>query len=99
MKKWNPLLILLLSFIFYLIALYIVAIAVDSQHTGGEQYFLTILAKGIELSPIIGMILFGIVCLIYKEWTIRNKWLSIVLLALLLVVSTFLLFFNHSVSL
>lgn len=96
MKKWNPLLILLLSFIFYFIALYIVASAVDSQHAGGEQYFLTIFAKGIELSPIIGMFLFGIVCLIYKEWTIRNKWLSIFLLTLLLVVSTFLLFFNHS---
>jgi Predicted signaling protein consisting of a modified GGDEF domain and a DHH domain len=96
MKKWNPLLVLLLLFIFYWITLYIVASVVDSQHTGGEQYFLTIFAKGIELSPIIGIILFGIICLIYKEWTIRNKWLSIILLTLLLVASTFLLFFNHS---
>jgi len=73
-----------------------VASVIDSQHAGGEQYFLTIFAKGIELSPIIGIILFGIICLIYKEWTIRNKWLSIILLIFLLAASTFLLFFNHS---
>ena len=54
MKKWNPLLILFLLFIFYWIILFIVAITVDSQHAGGEQYFLTIFAKGIDLSPIIG---------------------------------------------
>ena len=96
MKKWNPLLILFLSFILYWITLYIVASAVDSQHAGGEQYFLTIFAKGIDLFPIIGMILFGIICLIYKEWTIRNKWLSIILIILLSVVFTYLWFFNHS---
>jgi Predicted signaling protein consisting of a modified GGDEF domain and a DHH domain len=96
MKKWNPLLVLFLSFILYLIVLCILASAIDSQHPGGEQYFLTVFAKGIDLSPIIGIILFGIICLIYKEWTIRNKWLSIILLILLLVASTFLLFFNHS---
>jgi len=96
MKKWNPLLVLFLSFILYWIALYIGASAIDSQHAGGEQYFLTICAKGIEFSPIIGLILFGIICFIYKEWTIRNKWLSIILIIFLLVASTFLLFFNHS---
>lgn len=96
MKKWNPLLVMFLSFILYWIVLYIVASAVDSQHSGGEQYFLTIFVKGIEWSPIIGMILFGIICLIYKEWTIKNKWLSMFILILLLVASTFLLFFNHS---
>ena len=96
MKKWNPLLVMFLSFILYWIVLYIVASAVDSQHSGGEQYFLTIFAKGIDLSPIIGIILFGIICLIYKEWTIRNKWLSIILLILMLAASMFLLFFNHS---
>ena len=96
MKKWNPLLLLFLSFILYWIVLYIVASAVDSQHAGGEQYFLTIFAKGIELSPIIGMILFGIICLIYKEWTIRNKWLSIILITFFFVAYTFLLFYNHS---
>ena len=96
MKKWNPLLVLFLSFILYLIVLCILASAIDSQHPGGEQYFLTVFAKGIDLSPIIGIILFGIICLVYKEWTIRNKWLSIILLILLLVASTFLLFFNHS---
>ena len=83
MKKWNPLLVLFLSFILYLIVLCILASAIDSQHPGGEQYFLTVFAKGIDLSPIIGIILFGIICLIYKEWTIRNKWLSIILLILM----------------
>jgi hypothetical protein len=96
MKKWNPLLVLFLSFSLYWIILYIVASAVDSQHAGGEQYFLTIFAKGIDLSPVIGIILFGIICLIYKEWAIRNRWLSIILLILLLVASMYLLFFNHS---
>jgi len=96
MKKWNPLLVLFLSFILYWIVLCTVASVIDSQHAGGEQYFLTVFAKGIELSPIIGIILFGIICLIYKEWTIRNKWLSIILLIFLLAASTFLLFFNHS---
>lgn len=48
MKKWNPLLILFLLFIFYWVILFIVAITVDSQHAGGEQYFLTIFAKGID---------------------------------------------------
>jgi len=96
MKKWNPLLVLFLSFILYLIVLCTAASAIDSQHVGGEQYFLTIFAKGIDLSPIIGIILFGIICLIYKEWTIRNKWLSIILLILMLAASMFLLFFNHS---
>ena len=67
MKKWNPLLILFLLFIFYWIILFIVAITVDSQHAGGEQYFLTIFAKGIDLSPIIGTILLGVICLIYKK--------------------------------
>jgi hypothetical protein len=95
MIKWNPLLVLFLSFILYWIVLYIVAISVDSQHAGGEQYFSTIIAKGIDLSPVIEMILFGILCLIFKEWTIRNKWLSIMILILLLVASIFLLFFNH----
>ena len=64
MKKWNPLLILFLLFIFYWIILFIVAITVDSQHAGGEQYFLTIFAKGFDLSPIIGTILLGVICLI-----------------------------------
>ncbi len=96
MKKWNPLLVLFLSFILYLIVLCTAASAIDSQHPGGEQYFLTVFAKGIDLSPIIGIILFGIICLVYKEWTIRNKWLSIILLILLLAASMFLLFFNHS---
>lgn len=96
MKKWNPLLILFLSFILYWIVLCIVASAIDSQHAGGEQYFLTIFAKGIELTPIIGIILFGFICLLYKEWAVKNKWLSIFLLILLLVASTFLLLFNHS---
>lgn len=96
MKKWNPLLVLFLSFILYLIVLCTAASAIDSQHPGGEQYFLTIFAKGIDWSPIIGIILFGIICLVYKEWTIRNKWLSIILLILLLAASMFLLFFNHS---
>ena len=96
MKKWNPLLILFLLFIFYWVILFIVAITVDSQHAGGEQYFLTIFAKGIDLSPIIGTILLGVICLIYKEWTIRHKLLSIILLIFLLLASTFLLFFDHS---
>ena len=96
MKKWNPLLILFLLFIFYWIILFIVAITVDSQHAGGEQYFLTIFAKGIDLSPIIGTILLGAICLIYKKWTIRHKLLSTILLIFLLVASTFLLFFDHS---
>ena len=39
---------------FYWTILFIVAITVDSQYAGGEQYFLTIFAKGIDLSPIIG---------------------------------------------
>ncbi len=96
MKKWNPLLILFLLFIFYWIILFIVAITVDSQHAGGEQYFLTIFAKGIDLSPIIGTILLGVICLIYKKWTISHKLLSTILLIFLLVASTFLLFFDHS---
>ena len=81
---------------FYWIILFIVAITVDSQHAGGEQYFLTIFAKGIDLSPIIGTILLGVICLIYKKWTIRHKLLSTILLIFLLVASTFLLFFDHS---
>ena len=96
MKKWNPLLILFLLFIFYWVILFIVAITVDSQHAGGEQYFLTIFAKGIDLSPIIGTILLGVICLIYKEWTIRNKWASIILFILLIVAFIYLSFFNHS---
>lgn len=64
MKKWNPLLVLFLSFILYLIVLCTAASAIDSQHPGGEQYFLTVFAKGIDLSPIIGIILFGIICLV-----------------------------------
>ena len=95
MKKWNPLLILFLLFIFYWVILFIVAITVDSQHAGGEQYFLTIFSKGIDLSPIIGTILLGVICLIYKEWAIRHKLLSIILLIFLLVAFTFLLFFDH----
>jgi len=73
MKKWTPLLVLFLSFILYLIVLCTVASVIGSQHAGGEQYFLTIITKGLDLSPIIGIILFGFICLIYKEWTIRNK--------------------------
>ena len=96
MKKWNPLLLLFLSFILYWIILYYVASIVDSQHTGGEQYFVTIFAKGIDLFPIIELILFVIICLIYKEWTIRNKWLSIILLILMSIAYMYMLFFNHS---
>ena len=96
MKDWNPLLVMFISFFIYWILLFIVAIAVDSQHAGGDQYFLTIIVKGIDLSPIIGMFLFGILCLINKEWAIRNKWLSIILLIFFLVASAFMLFFNHS---
>jgi len=96
MRKRNPLLIMFLLFILYWIVLFIIAITVDSQHAGGEQYFLTIISKGIDLSPIIGMILFVIICLIYKEWTIRNKWLSIILFILLFFEFLYMLFINHS---
>lgn len=96
MKKYNPLLLLFLSSILYWIILYFIASIVDSQHTGGEQYFLTIFAKGIDLFPIIELILFVIICLIYKEWAIRNKWLSIILVILMLMAYMYLLAFNHS---
>ena len=96
MKKWNPLLVLFLSFILYWVILYVLATVIDSQYAGEEQYFLSIFAKGIDLFPIIGMILFGIICLIYKEWTIRNKWASIILFILLIVAFIYLSFFNHS---
>lgn len=95
MKRWNPLLVFLISSILYWIGLYIVAITIDSQHSGGEQYFLTIFVKGIDLFPIVGMILFVIICLIYRTWAIRNKLLSIILLTHLLVASIFMLYYNH----
>lgn len=96
MKKCNPLRILLISFFLYWIILYIVASAVDSQHAGGEQYLLIIFAKGIDMFPIIGIILLGIICLIYKEWAVKNKWLLIILLLILSIAFLYILFFNHS---
>ncbi|MEG2181108.1 MAG: hypothetical protein RRZ66_11165 [Bacteroidales bacterium] len=96
MKRINPLLVLFLLLVLYWVVLYIIAIVIDTQHVGGEQYFLTILVKGIDLFPLIGVILFSSICLFSKEWAIRNKWLVVAILFFLFSLSIYMLFFNHS---
>lgn len=96
MKKINPWLLLFIFFIIYFICLFIVAGLIDSRHPGGEQYFLTIFAKGIDLFPIIIILLLGIICFVNKEWSMRNKWSLISLFILLTLSLFFVLFFNHT---
>lgn len=98
MKRINPLLALFLLLVLYWVVLYTIAIVIDTQHAGGEQYFLTILVKGIDLFPLIGIVLFSIICLFSRKWTIRNKWLVVAILFFLFSLSVYMLFFNHSQS-
>ena len=95
MKKYNPLMILLISIFLYWIILFIVAYIVDYHHSGGEQYFLTIIAKGIQIFPITGIVLSGFIGLIYKEWAIKNRIFLVSLILFLLFGYVFILSFNH----
>ncbi len=98
MKKINSWLLLLIFFILYFICLFIVAGLIDSRHPGGEQYFLTIFAKGINLFPIIMILLLAIICFINKEWSMRNKWSLIFIFILLTLFLFFVLFLNHATA-
>lgn len=97
MKNWNPLLVVFLSFILYCILLVIIAISIDSQHSGGEQYFVTIIAKGIDLFPIFGIIITGIVGFAYRKSKYYRVIFAILLIALILF-EIYILFYNHRLN-
>ncbi len=98
MKKINPWLLLLIFFILYFICLFIAAGLIDSRYPGGEQYFFTILSNGIDLFPIIIILLLTIICFVNKEWSMRNKWSLISIFILLTLFLFFVLFLNHATA-
>ncbi len=91
-NPWQKLFIL---YILYWIILFIIASVIDSQFAGGDQYFLIILAKGIDLFPLASIAFIGILSIIHREWAIRNKWLLIVQILFWIIASIFTLYFNH----
>ncbi len=95
MKNWNPLLVVFLSFILYCVLLVIIAININSQHSDGEQYFVTIIAKGIDLFPVFGIIITGIVGFAYRKRPKYYRVIFAILLIALILFELFILFFNH----
>jgi hypothetical protein len=50
-------LILVASFFIYWICVYFIASVMDSYNPGIEQYFLRVISEGIDLSPLVGLVL------------------------------------------
>jgi len=98
MKNWNPLLVVFLSFILYCILLVIIAICIDSQRFGGEQYFVTIIAKGIDLFPIFGIIITGTFGFVYRKRPKYYRVIFAILLIALILFEIYILFYNHRLS-
>lgn len=95
MKKIKDLSVLFLLFILYWIIVFIIAITIDSQHLGGEQYFLTIITEGIGQFPFFMTAILLIITLLYADWVKRNKYLLIILSVFLVFAHIYCSYFNH----
>ena len=96
MKNRNSWLILVASFFIYWICVYNIACVMESHHAGIEQYFLRVISEGIDLSPLVGISVVGLVCFINKNWFRSNKVIIIIILTILIFFELFIIFFNHT---
>jgi hypothetical protein len=96
MKNRSSWLILVASFFIYWVSVFIIASVMNSHSPGIEQYFLRVISKGIDLSPLVGIIVVGLVSFINKNWFKSNKVIIIVILAILIFFELFIIFFNHT---
>jgi len=96
MKNLNPFILLISLFFIYWISIFVTASIVESNYPGIEQSFLRIISDGIDLCPLLGILIIGLVSLFYKEWFRSYKIIVFVIVLILVGFGIFGLFFNHS---
>ncbi len=96
MKNLNSWFILVASFFIYWVCVFIIASVMNSHSPGIEQYFLRVISKGIDLSPLVGIIVMGLVSFVNKSWFKSNKVIIIIMLTALIFFELFIIFFNHT---
>lgn len=96
MKNRSSWLILVASFFIYWICVYFIASVMESHSPGIEQNFLRVISKGIDLSPLVGISVVGLVCFINRNWFRSNKVIIIIILTILIFFELFTIFFNHT---
>lgn len=79
----NPIIRLFLSILIYTVLLFCIALGVESQNAGGNQYFLRIIAFGILLFPLICLIMLFIFTITNRIWTIRRWYIVVIILIIL----------------
>jgi hypothetical protein len=68
----------------------------ESYNPGIEQYFLRVISEGIDLSPLVGISVVGLMCFINKNWFRSNKVIIIIIFTVLIFLEVFTIFFNHT---
>ena len=96
MKNRSSWLILVDFFFIYWICVYFIASVMESHSAGIEQNFLRVISKGIDLSPLVGISIVGLVCFINRNWFRSNKVIIIIILTILIFFELFTIFFNHT---
>lgn len=92
----NPIAVTGISFIASSIFIFVLAILIDLQHAAGEQYFLTIIVKGIQYQSIFCFVVYVLSGLIFRNWVMRHRVIYTLFLILLSSWLIFILFFNHN---
>lgn len=93
MKNVKPFVLLPILFVLYWIIVYWIGCIAEAYNVGGEN-FLIVISIAIKLCPLIGIVVIGILCFVYKKWFLKYRIIIYLLLVILIIILLFVLYIS-----